>query len=133
MCSHFLAIAYFDWSVVSSARPRTDFEIVIRGSRNSGKGTVAIDSISVAPGACPQIGNNNFESGFNTFTNTKSGDVFDWIVRKGGTPTVSTGPKSDHTLRSTKGKQQQLIITSLNALTTQNRNSANSVWLNLFL
>ena len=88
----------------SSNRPPGDFEIVIKGRRNNKQGTIAIDNVVITPGACPVFGSNNFESGWNTYTNPKKGDIFDWIIRSGGTPSAGTGPTSDHTLKKTTGK-----------------------------
>ena len=44
-----------------------------------------------------------FESGLCRFTNDRADD-FDWRRDKGGTPSVKTGPSSDHTLGNRNGK-----------------------------
>ena len=85
---------------------------MIQGTRNSGKGTVAIDAVKVTSGACPARGSNNFENGFNTFINeqTTGIDNFDWVIRAGATSSPGTGPAKDHTLNKGTGKVFTMLI-----------------------
>ena len=40
-----------------------------------------------------------------TYINWKTGDEFDWMIGSGGTPSVYTGPKIDHTTGTKDGKK----------------------------
>ena len=51
----------------------------------------------IFPGAC------DFEKGTCTYTNTKTGDDFDWLRAQGGTSSRFTGPTVDHTLGTRSG------------------------------
>ena len=51
-------------------------------------------------GSCSAPGDCSFENGLCTWTNTLKGDVFDWVLGGGSTPSLLTGPSSDHTTGS---------------------------------
>jgi len=51
-------------------------------------------------GSCPPPGDCSFEKGLCTWTNTQKGDIFDWIIGGGSTPSILTGPSKDHTTGS---------------------------------
>ena len=39
-----------------------------------------------------------------------SSDDFDWTIGSGNTPSVRTGPKADHTLNTSSGKQKYFFL-----------------------
>ncbi len=61
----------------------------------------------------PFAGNCDFEKGQCSWINTQKGDTFDWIRGSGGTPSIYTGPATDHTTGLATGKQK-LISNNLN-------------------
>ncbi|XP_029565331.1 MAM domain-containing protein 2 [Salmo trutta] len=68
-------------------------------------GSVALDDISVSLGDCDLTaglllsvpGHCNFEMGHCGYIQDKEGDMGDWVLVRGPTPTSYTGPKGDHT------------------------------------
>ncbi|CAG5867178.1 MAM domain-containing protein 2-like [Menidia menidia] len=69
-------------------------------------GSVALDDITLSLGDCeltegllssPLSGHCDFEEGMCAYTQDKKGDVADWELRRGSTPTSYTGPRGDHT------------------------------------
>jgi len=46
----------------------------------------------------------SFEDTCTSWSNTKNGDVFDWVVANSITGTINTGPSNDHTLNSKLGR-----------------------------
>ena len=80
-------------------------QVVMEGVIGSGfRGDIAIDDIAMTMGNCPLPGNCDFENGMCTWMNI-GGDTFDWRLGKGATPSQNTGPNSDHTLGTPKGKK----------------------------
>ena len=73
-----------------------------RFARTTGQGSnadTAIDDIRITDVPVPTCNssyplNNSFETGFEGWTNDQSGDNFDWLRKKGSTPTNNTGPSS---------------------------------------
>ena len=55
-------------------------------------------------------GDCDFEDGKCTWSNTLSGDQFDWLRRKSSTPSLSTGPSQDHTRQDASGNVCSWII-----------------------
>lgn len=53
----------------------------------------------------------SFNQGF-CFWNNLRDDDFDWTRGTKGTPSVSTGPKSDHTTGGTSGMEFSSILTT---------------------
>lgn len=45
----------------------------------------------------------NFENGLCSWTQDEDGDIFDWTWIQGPTPTLNTGPYTDHTLNTVDG------------------------------
>jgi len=66
-------------------------------------GDIALDDLDVADGACPPPKACDFETDMCKWTNTPSGDQFDWTRDSGGTPSLGTGPTTDHTTGTRNG------------------------------
>nr|XP_054757011.1 MAM and LDL-receptor class A domain-containing protein 1-like [Lytechinus pictus] len=64
---------------------------------------IAVDDLTFEYGACAPPGFCNFETDYCYWTNTQTGDNFDWTLSSGATPSVTTGPSKDHTLSSPNG------------------------------
>lgn len=50
------------------------------------------------------LGSCDFETDLCTWSNTQANDDFDWVQRKGATPSRGTGPTTDHTKNNAQGK-----------------------------
>lgn len=73
-------------------------KVVFEGIKGTSyTGDIAIDDVKIMNGSCPTPGDCSFDDGMCTWTNSRTGDVFDWIIGGGGTPSFFTGPSSDHT------------------------------------
>lgn len=73
-------------------------KVVFEGIKGTSyTGDIAIDDVKIMNGSCPTPGDCSFDDGMCTWTNGRTGDVFDWIIGGGGTPSFLTGPSSDHT------------------------------------
>lgn len=80
-------------------------QIVFEGIRGGGyKGDLAIDDIKMTDGACAGTGTCNFEKDLCGWVQRQD-DKFDWIRRRGSTPSVGTGPPGDHTLGNNAGTE----------------------------
>ena len=80
------------------------YQVAFEGVVGAGfKGDVAMDDISIADGACAALGSCNFEQDLCDWTNSNSGDNFDWERAQGATVTTGTGPGIDHTLKTAHG------------------------------
>ncbi|KAH9494980.1 hypothetical protein Btru_018316 [Bulinus truncatus] len=84
----------------STTTLKLEFEGVVGSSYLS---DIAIDDLSLRNGPCDSPGACNFESGFCTWSNTRSGDNFDWIIGSGSTPSYNTGPLFDNTIGDNTG------------------------------
>ncbi|XP_071486327.1 MAM and LDL-receptor class A domain-containing protein 1-like [Diadema antillarum] len=81
-----------------------DFQVYFEATVGDGAlGNIALDDIDMYAGSCLTPGDCDFESGFCTWTNDPTGDMFDWILGSGGTPSIGTGPSVDHTLGTALG------------------------------
>lgn len=88
--------------------PKKDFEVVVEGTRNANRGTIAFDDLDFVAGSCPPFGDNNFENRMSAYDNARNDD-FDWVIRKGSTPSRRTGPRSDHTLGNPAGEARNIF------------------------
>ena len=96
------------WKIArTTIRPRAGRQIVFEGVRGlSFSGDIAIDDIRKTMGYCAPPGDCSFERGFCSWSNVKKSslDQFDWIIGSGSTPSIFTGPSSDHTTGTKAGK-----------------------------
>ena len=69
---------------------------------------IAIDDIIIHNYACPPKGSCDFESGLCGYDNIAD-DKFDWVRHSGGTTSINTGPKTDHTTGTNLGKYLSLL------------------------
>ena len=70
---------------------------------NSITGVMAFDDFSIRPGACPPLGNCDFEQrSVCSWSQDMSKDDFDWSV--GSASGHVDGPSVDHTLNTTAGQ-----------------------------
>nr|XP_054770411.1 MAM and LDL-receptor class A domain-containing protein 1-like [Lytechinus pictus] len=76
---------WFTHMPYSSPRGTTDNETTVRTSPKMDQASSQFDC--------------NFDSGFCGWTQDST-DYFDWTLRSGSTPSVNTGPSSDHTTGS---------------------------------
>lgn len=84
-------------------------QIIFEGIRGGGyTSDAAIDDITIHKNPCPPKGTCDFERGTCGYTNLVD-DQFDWLRHAGSTPSVKTGPKIDHTLGSSLGKQRTVF------------------------
>lgn len=89
---------------VSLSSP-VDYQVVFEGIRGqSYQGDIAIDDVTVYDGGCRVPGDCDFERGLCSWSNTATGDDFDWLQGQGNTNSQFTGPQFDHTLQSVLGK-----------------------------
>ena len=87
------------------------FQVVFEGVRGGGyQGDIAIDDVKITPGACAGVGTCSFEKDTCGWIQRQD-DKFDWIRRRGTTPSAGTGPSSDHTLGTSTGRCDQSILT----------------------
>lgn len=77
------------------------YKVVFEGVKGTSyTGDIAIDDIKIMNGSCPTPGDCSFDNGMCTWTNSRTGDNFDWIIGGGRTPSFLTGPSKDHTTGS---------------------------------
>ncbi|XP_035658189.1 MAM and LDL-receptor class A domain-containing protein 1-like [Branchiostoma floridae] len=84
------------------------FKVVFEGVRGqSFRGDIAIDDVTWRDGVCSSTGSDpgdcDFEYGPCTWSNTQTGDDFDWTEGQGSTGTSGTGPTADHTTGNDQG------------------------------
>lgn len=109
---------------VSVTYPGKPYTLKVIGYKGIGyTGDIAIDDLQTISGACPPQGFCNFETDTCQWNNVQSGDNFDWQRDNGGTPSIITGPKVDHTLGTSQG-HYMFIETS-----GSNRKSGDTAWL----
>ncbi|CAH3118157.1 unnamed protein product [Pocillopora meandrina] len=79
------------------------FYVIFEGVRGSSyMGDIALDDLDVADGPCPPPKACDFETDMCLWKNTV-GDDFNWQRDSGGTPSLGTGPSSDHTTGTSNG------------------------------
>lgn len=80
------------------------YQISFEGVVGNGfRSDIAIDDINIQDDACPPPGSCNFERDLCDWTNSNTGDNFDWERAQGNSVTKGTGPAVDHTLNSAYG------------------------------
>ena len=72
-------------------------------------GDIALDDLDVADGACPTATQCDFETDVCGWTNVP-GDNFDWTRDSTGTPSLGTGPSTDHTTGTKNGMGNIVIL-----------------------
>ena len=86
---------------------KTPFQAVFEGViGNPVYSDLAVDDIGITQGSCGNPGDCDFEHDTCTWSNTKSGDQFDWLRQKGQTASTRTGPQYDHTIGAVTGKMK---------------------------
>ena len=79
-------------------------QIIVRGVKGQGyQGDIAVDDFRIRDGACPAIGDCDFEHRDFCSWEQESSDRFDWIIGSGTTSSVFTGPSIDHTTQTNGG------------------------------
>ena len=71
-------------------------------------GDIALDDLDIVDGPCPPPKFCDFETDMCKWSNIR-GDEFDWRRDSGGTPSLGTGPSTDHTT----GTRNGLLLGSL--------------------
>lgn len=85
-------------------------QIIFEGIRGNGyQSDIALDDVMILPGKCKPIGYCDFESDTCGYSNSRTGDQFDWLRSTGGTLTPNTGPSVDHTTNSDRGNISMLL------------------------
>jgi len=88
------------------------WKIIFEGIRGGGyTSDAAIDDITIHKNPCPSKGSCDFERGTCGYTNLYD-DNFDWLRHSGSTPSINTGPKTDHTLRTSLGHYMYIEASS---------------------
>lgn len=86
---------------------------MFEGIRGRGyRGDIAIDDTLVKNGPCPPPGSCDFEKGLCAYQNELVDDNFDWERNSGHTGSIGTGPSTDHTTGTSRGKNSFLNISS---------------------
>lgn len=84
---------------------RTIFNVEVEGVRGSSyAGDISVDDFVLKDGWCGTPVHCDFENSDCYFKNYKSLDKFDWKRGNGGTPSLGTGPRTDHTTGTALGK-----------------------------
>ena len=79
------------------------FYIMFEGVRGTSyMGDIALDDLDITAGPCPPLKACDFETDMCSWTNA-IGDQFDWKRDSGGTPSLGTGPSTDHTTGTRNG------------------------------
>lgn len=65
-------------------------------------GDIALDDLDIVDGPCPPPKFCDFETDMCKWSNIR-GDEFDWRRDSGGTPSLGTGPSTDHTTGTRNG------------------------------
>ncbi|CAF0741650.1 unnamed protein product, partial [Brachionus calyciflorus] len=69
------------------------------------EGSIALDDIEINDGPCPNYGDCNFENeDLCLWESDTEKAKLQWIVNSGATPTFGTGPSTDHTFGTSKGR-----------------------------
>ncbi|RUS83724.1 hypothetical protein EGW08_008520, partial [Elysia chlorotica] len=94
--------------------------VAVRGTHFTG--STAIDDIHYSPLPCPDadlspVSDCDFEMGDCGFTNF-SANAFNWTRMSGGTPSLNTGPGTDHTYGTKQGHYMYLEATNHSPGTT---------------
>ena len=89
------------------------FKVQIEAIRGiSYQGDISIDDIVVLDKECPAAKFCDFEDSSMCNWQNKPGDDFDWSRGDGDTPSIQTGPSTDHTLGTSLGKCQGIYYQS---------------------
>ncbi|XP_077865040.1 MAM and LDL-receptor class A domain-containing protein 2-like [Saccoglossus kowalevskii] len=81
-----------------------EFWIIFEATKGGSIGDIAIDDTALEDVSCASYDYDcTFEKDLCSWRQDIEGDDFDWIRRKGDTPTYHTGPKFDHTLGTNQG------------------------------
>ncbi|XP_071504491.1 MAM and LDL-receptor class A domain-containing protein 1-like [Diadema antillarum] len=87
-----------------SVTDTNSYQVAFKGTVGSIRNSLmAIDEVSVKTGACTPPLWCTFEEERCDWGNVFSGDNMDWVLYSGSTPSGSTGPTNDHTLKNVNG------------------------------
>ncbi|XP_077378927.1 MAM and LDL-receptor class A domain-containing protein 1 isoform X1 [Festucalex cinctus] len=86
-------------------------QVIVEASVGGEAGDIAVDDISLVPGACPASDVCDFEEGSCNWQQ-QSDDDADWTRHSGATPNSNTGPDSDHTTNTPVGHYYYLPSSS---------------------
>ncbi|XP_019751859.1 MAM and LDL-receptor class A domain-containing protein 2 [Hippocampus comes] len=86
-------------------------QVIVEASVGGEAGDIAVDDISLVPGACPASEVCDFEEGSCNWQQ-QSDDDADWTRASGATPNPNTGPDSDHTSNTPGGHYYYLPSSS---------------------
>lgn len=91
------------------------YQVVFEGVRGSSyQGDIALDDIEVQDSACQATSDCDFENPVPQLQfcgwKQRPGDNFDWRRGQGGTPSINTGPATDHTLGNKRGIDIHLTV-----------------------
>ena len=80
---------------------RQIFNIEVEGVRGiSYAGDISVDDFTLTDGRCKTPQHCDFENNqcyFSNFGKSSKKDTFDWTLSNDGTPSMGTGPRTDHT------------------------------------
>ena len=65
---------------------------------------MSIDDVMISNDVCDVQLQCDFERGFDGFFNTRVGDTFDWMIKRGKETPDQLGPHVDHTLETQAGQ-----------------------------
>ena len=68
------------------------------------QGDIAVDDVVVLDGYCPRAMYCDFEDTTLCGWSNRRGDQFDWTRGNQGTPSLGTGPSTDHTTGTSQGE-----------------------------
>lgn len=89
-------------------------------------GDIALDDLDIVDGPCPPPKFCDFETDMCKWSNIR-GDEFDWRRDSGGTPSLGTGPSTDHTTGTRNGLFSFLCL-STPSLSTAKKRLLTSLW-----
>ncbi|XP_037131957.1 MAM and LDL-receptor class A domain-containing protein 1 isoform X1 [Syngnathus acus] len=103
------------WLAQSHVTLKRVHQVIVEASAGGEAGDIAVDDISLVPGACPASDVCDFEEGSCNWQQ-QSADDADWIRHSGASLNPNTGPDSDHTTNAPVGHYYYLPSSSQDIL-----------------